>query len=186
MVPIMSLWMPIVLSSVIVFLASFVMHMVLTYHRSDFAQVPSEDQVMEALRRFDLKPGSYVIPGVRTPKEMSEPAFIEKRTKGPVAMLTVLPSGPPSMGKNLVQWFLFTLLVGVFAAYLAGRALGPGADYRSAFRFAGTAAFAAYALGHMQNSIWMGRSWSATFKSMFDGLVYASLTGGTFGWLWPR
>ena len=39
MVPVMSLWMPIILSAVIVFLASFVIHMVLTYHRGDYKAV---------------------------------------------------------------------------------------------------------------------------------------------------
>ena len=186
MVPVMSLWMPIVLSAVIVFLASFIMHMVLTYHRGDYRQVPDEDQAMEALRRFNLTPGDYLIPCVRTPKEMQAPAFIEKRNKGPVAFITVLPSGPPRMGASLVKWFLYSVLIGVFAAYVTGRALGPGADYRTVFRFAGTVAFTAYSLALMQNSIWGGRSWTTTLKSMFDGLVYSLLTAGTFGWLWPR
>jgi len=185
MVPVMSLWMPIILAAVIVFVASFIMHMVLTYHRSDYKPVPSEDQVMEALRRFNIPPGNYLMPCVRTPKEMQSPAFIEKRNKGPVAFLTVLPSGPPAMGASLAKWFVYCILIGVFAAYVTGRAVGPGTDYRVVFRFAGTVAFAGYSLGLMQGSIWMGRSWSTTLKSMFDGLIYALLTAGTFGWLWP-
>jgi hypothetical protein len=186
MVPVMSLWLPIILASVIVFLASFIMHMVLTYHRADYRPVPNEDQVMEALRRANISPGNYMMPCGSGPADMKNPAFIEKMKKGPVAMLNVLPSGPPRMGSSLAQWFFFTLLVGVFAAYVTGRALGPGHSYREVFRFAGTAAFMGYGLGHMTNSIWMGRSWGATFRSMFDGLVYALLTAGTFGWLWPR
>ena len=186
MVPVMSLWMPIVLSAVIVFLASFIMHMVLTYHRGDYRQVADEDQAMEALRRFNLTPGDYLIPSVRTPKEMQSPAFIEKRNKGPVAFITVLPSGPPRLGPSLVKWFAYSVLIGIFAAYVTGRALGPGAEYRTVFRFAGTVAFAAYSMGLMQNSIWGGRSWTTTLKAMFDGLVYSLLTAGTFGWLWPR
>ena len=50
MVPLMSLWIPIVLSAVIVFVASSAIHMILTYHKGDFGQVPSEDGVREALR----------------------------------------------------------------------------------------------------------------------------------------
>ena len=42
MVPVMSLWMPIILSAVIVFLTSFVIHMVLTYHRGDYKALPDE------------------------------------------------------------------------------------------------------------------------------------------------
>lgn len=41
------------------------------------------------------------------------------------------------------------------------------------------------ALALLQNSIWYKRKWSSTLKSMADGLVYALVTAGTFGWLWP-
>ena len=89
------------------------------------------------------------------------------------------------MGKSLVQWFIYSLVVSVFAAYIADIALEPGAHYLAVFRFAGTTAFIGYSLALMQNSIWYKKSWSATFKSMFDGLIYALFTAGVFGWLWP-
>ena len=183
MVSIVSLWIPILLSAVIVFIASSIIHMLLKYHRSDFGRVPSEDEVMDALRPFNIPPGDYVIPCPG--KDMGTPEFIEKTTRGPVAFLTVIPSGPPSMTGSLILWFLYSVLVGIAAAYVAGRALGPGADYLAVFRFAGSAAFLGYAMALLQNSIWYKRKWSATLKSMFDGFIYALLTAGTFGWLWP-
>ena len=186
MVPIMSLWLPILLSAVIVFVVSSIIHMVLTYHRTDFGKVPAEDEVMDALRKVGIPPGDYVIPCAGSPKEMGTPDFIEKTTKGPVAFMTVMASGPPSMGKSLVQWFVYCIVVGIFAAYIAGRALEPGVHYLAVFRFAGFTAFVGYALALWQNSIWYKRSWSVTLKSTFDGLVYALLTAGTFGWLWPN
>jgi hypothetical protein len=182
----MSLWLPILLSAVIVFIVSSIIHMVLPYHRSDFGKVASEDEVMDALRKFDIAPGEYVIPCAGSPKEMGTPEFIEKAKKGPVAFMTVMPSGIPSMGASLVQWFVYCILVGIVAAYIAGRALEPGAHYLAVFRFAGCTAFAGYALALLQNSIWYKRAWSTTLKSIFDGLVYALCTGGTFGWLWPN
>ena len=185
MVPIMSLWLPILLSAVFVFVASSIIHMFLPYHRSDFGKVPDEDGVMDSLRIFDIPPGDYVIPCAGSPKEMGSPEFIEKTTKGPVAFLTMMESGPPTMTMSLILWFAYSLVVGVIAAYFAGRALGPGADYMAVFRFAGTATFVAYSLSLPQNSIWYKRNWSATLKSMFDGLVYGLFTGGIFGWLWP-
>ena len=185
MVPIVSLWLPILLSAVIVFAASSVIHMLLTYHRSDLSKVPSEDEVMDALRPFDIPPGDYVIPYAGEAKKMSTPEFIEKTTKGPVAFVTVMPSGIPSMTSSLILWFLYSVVVGIVAAYVAGRAVGPGADYLEVFRFAGCAAFLGYAMALLQNSIWYKRNWSATLKSMFDGLIYSLLTAGTFGWLWP-
>lgn len=185
MVPVMSLWLPILLSAVIVFVVSSIIHTVLTYHRTDFSKIPSEDGVMDALRKFDIQPGDYVIPCAGSAKAMGSPEFIEKTTKGPVAFMTVIPAGPPRMGKNLVQWFVYSIIVAVFAAYIAGRALQPGANYLTVFRFAGATAFIGYSLALLQNSIWYKRSWSATLKSVFDGLVYALFTAGTFGWLWP-
>ena len=185
MVSLMSLWMPILLSGVFVFVASSIIHMVLTYHRSDFQKVPSEDAVMDALRTFNLAPGNYAMPCAGSPKEMGTPAFIEKATKGPVAFFTVIPSGPPSMGKNLILWFIYCVVVSFIAAYVGGRALGPGADYLAVFRFVGCTAFVGYAVGLWQDSIWYARAWSTTLKNTIDGLVYALLTAGTFGWLWP-
>ena len=185
MVSIVSLWLPILLSAVIVFIASSIIHMLLKYHLSDFGRVPSEDEVMDALRPFNIPTGDYVIPCAGKAKEKGTPEFIEKTTKGPVAFLTVMPSGPPSMTGSLILWFLYCVLVGIVVAYVAGRAVGPGTEYLAVFRFAGCAAFLGYAMALLQNSIWYKRKWSATLKSMFDGLIYALLTAGTFGWLWP-
>lgn len=185
MVGITALWLPILLAAVIVFVASSIIHMVLTYHRSDVRAVPAEAEVMDALRRFNLPPGDYVIPHAGSSQAMKSPEFQEKLSKGPVAFMTVMPTGTMGMGASLAQWFVFCVVVGIFAAYVAGRALGPGADYLAVFRFAGVTAFAGYGLALVTNSIWWRRSWSATAKSLFDGLVYAGLTGGTFGWLWP-
>ena len=186
MVAVMSLWIPILVSAVIVFVASSIIHMVLPYHRTDFGRLPAEDAVMDALRKIGIPPGDYMVPCAGSPKQMKDPAFIDKMKKGPVAVLTVMKSGPPSMGPSLALWFLYCAVVGLFAAYVAGRALAPGAQYLAVFRFAGCTAFVGYALALWQNSIWYKRAWSTTLKSTFDGLVYALLTAGTFGWLWPR
>jgi hypothetical protein len=186
MVPVMSLWLPIVLSAVIVFAVSSVIHMVLGYHKNDFRAVPGQDDVQEALRKFSIPPGDYVLPKAASMKEMSAPAFVEKLTKGPVIVMTVAPNRPFNMGIALGQWFVYSLVVGVFAAYVAGRAVGPGTDYLAVFRLAGTTAFVGYALALAQGSIWYGRSWRTTLIVMLDGLVYGLVTGGTFGWLWPK
>ena len=186
MVHIMSLWIPVLLSAVLVFIVSSIIHMVLGYHRSDYKKLPSENEVLDALRKLSIPPGDYHFPRVDSMKAMKDPAFIERRTKGPVGFLTVMRSGPPSMGVELFQWFLYLVLVGIFSAYVAGRALGPGAPYLSVFRFAGTTAFACYSLALVQNTIWYKRARGATLKTMFDGLLYALVTAGVFGWLWPR
>ena len=186
MVSIPSLWLPILLSAVFVFVVSSIIHMALPYHRSDYRKVPAEDEVMEALRKFNIPPGDYMLPCPGSMEGMRQPAFTEKMTKGPVVVMTVMKSGPMNMTPSLVQWFVYSLVVGTLAAYVAGRALGPGAKYLTVFRFAGCTAFIAYAIALWQDSIWYKRSWGTTFRNTFDGLIYGMLTAGTFGWLWPR
>ncbi len=187
MVGILSLWLPILVSAVFVFIASSLIHMFLPYHRSDWKGVPDEDGFMDAVRPLDIPPGDYVVPRAGSPEAMKSEAFMEKARKGPVLFMTVFPKGNPfAMGSQLAQWFLYCVLVGIFAGYISGRALEPGADYRAVMRMAGCTAFVGYALAHFQESIWYKKAWSTTTKNVFDGLVYGLLTGGTFGWLWPE
>lgn len=185
MVPLSGLWLPILLSAVIVFVASSILHMVLTYHRSDYHQLPEEEKLLAGLRAASLKPGLYVFPYC-LPKDMKSPAGIEKYKQGPVGYMNIVPNGPPVMPKFLGLWFVYCLVIGFFVAYLTGHTVAPGAHYLAVFRVAGTAAFLAYGLGHLSNGIWKGQTWSATIKEVVDGLIYGLLTAGTFGWLWPR
>ena len=185
MVGITALWLPILLSAVAVFLVSAVIHMVIGYHNRDFAKIPGEDGVREAMRKEGVKPGDYAFPHASCPGDLKAPEMLEKFKQGPVGFVTIIPSGPPAMGKSLVLWFLYSLFVGFMTAYVAGRVFGPGADYLQVFRIAGTAAFLAYAGSQPIASIWMGRNWSTTGKNMVDGLIYALVTAGMFGWLWP-
>ncbi|HEY4683084.1 MAG TPA: hypothetical protein VIH17_07520 [Candidatus Acidoferrales bacterium] len=186
MVSVTALWLPILLSAVVVFIASSIIHMVLPYHRSDYKRLPNEEKLLEAMRSAGVFPGHYMFPHVTSHKELKSAEMIEKYKKGPVGLVTVLPSRPPAMGKYLLKWFIFCLAMGVFVAYLAGRTLHVGTEYLAVFRIAGTVAFLGYSAGQALDSIWKGQAWSTTIKHMFDGLVYGLLTAGVFGWLWPR
>jgi hypothetical protein len=185
LVPLTSLWLPIVLSAVIVFVASSLIHMLLKYHDSDYRKLPDEDKILAAMRPANLQPGLYVFPHC-THKELKSPAMVEKFKQGPVGFMTVRPNGPVNMGKFLGQWFLFCLVVGTVAACLAAHVLPPGAAYKLVFHVVGLAAFLGYGVGTLSNGIWKGQPWSSVIKELIDGLIYGLLTGGTFGWLWPR
>ena len=185
-VPVTSLWAPILLSAVFVFVLSSIIHMVLGYHAGDYAKVPEEDDTMAALRKLGIPPGDYFIPKARSAKDMKNPEFLEKVKGGPVAILTILPPGGLRMGKSLLLWFLYSVVVGIFAAHVAGTTLAVGAPYKIVFHTVALVAFAGYALALWQYSIWHGVKWSTTIKMTFDGLLFALLTAGTFGWLWPR
>ena len=180
-----ALWLPIVLSAIIVFIASSIMHTVLTYHQSDCHKFTHEEKVLEVLRGEKLQRGLYIFP-FSAPKDMKSEVMVEKYKLGPVGMMTVMPSGPPVMPRFLGQWFVFCLVVSIFMAYLAWHTVSAGANYPAVFRVVGTAAFLAYGLGHLSDGIWKGQTWSMTIKEVIDGLVYGLLTAGTFGWLWPR
>ncbi|HTR77102.1 MAG TPA: hypothetical protein VMH39_03300 [Gemmatimonadaceae bacterium] len=181
-----ALWIPIVLSSVIVFVASSIIHMMSPWHKGDYPMLPNQDAIMDALRPFSLAPGDYMLPRPESMADMKSAAFIEKVNRGPKVIMTVMPPGMTGMGQNLAGWFVYLLVVDTFAAYVAGRALPVGADYLHVFRFVGATAFLGFSLALWQLTIWYSRSMSITVKSTIDGLIYALLAAGTFGWLWPR
>jgi hypothetical protein len=186
MVPITALWLPILLSAVIVFIASSIIHMALPIHKSDYRKLPEEDKVLEALRAAGVTPGrAYHFPFC-THKEMKSPEVVEKFKRGPIGLLTVIPSRVPAMRKFLGQWFLYCVVVSFFTACLTGRTRPAGAEYLEVFRVAGTTAFLAYSGAIAQDSIWKGQTWGVTLKHVVDGLIYGLLTAGTFGWLWPK
>jgi hypothetical protein len=186
MVSLGELWLPILVSAVLVFLVSAIIHMVLKYHNRDYKQLPNEDAVRAAIRAGNPAPAQYVIPYCPDMKEMEKPENKQKYTEGPVAVMNLMQPGVPQMGKYLTQWFFYLLFVSLFIAYVAAHALPRGAEYLNVFRIVGAVGFLAYAAGQMQNSIWWGKPWSVTWKDAFDGLVYGLVTAGAFGWLWPK
>ncbi|MCX6169391.1 MAG: hypothetical protein NTX65_08625 [Ignavibacteriales bacterium] len=181
-----TLWLPILLSAVVVFIVSSIIHMFLPWHKNDYLKLPEQDKVMDTLRPFKIPPGDYMVPRPAGTDEMKSQEYKDKIKKGPVMIVTVRPNEMWNMGMTMSLWFLYSVVVGFFAAYIASRALPFDANYLQVFRFVGASAFMGYSLALLQHSIWYGRSWSTTIKSMIDGLIYALLTAGVFGWLWPR
>ncbi len=185
MVSLTQLWLPILLSAVFVFIVSSILHMVIPIHKGDFRRVPGEEKVLAEMRNHGIQPGSYMFPFADSMKECGSPEMLEKCKRGPVGFLTITPSGAPGMGKSLVQWFLYSILVAVLVAYIGTLGAVRGAAFMPVFRLAGTAAILGYALGAFPDSIWKGTKWSITGKFVFDGVLYGLVTGATFGWLWP-
>lgn len=186
MVSLGSLWLPILLSAVFVFIVSSIIHMVLKYHNTDYRQLPNEDAVRAAIRAGNPSPGQYVMPYVMDMKEMEKPEVKQKYIEGPLGVLYLRKPAVVNMGPFLAQWFVFILVVSFFVAYVAAYSLAPGTPYLKVFQIVGATAFLAYAMGEIPASIWMGKPWVVAWKQVFDGLVYGLVTAGTFGWLWPR
>lgn len=185
MVTLQSLWLPILLSSVFVFIASSIIWMVLPIHKKDFKTLgDKEDGVLSAVRGWGLRPGIYMYPCC-DPSKMKDPVVLEKFKRGPWGNLLVM-GGPPNMGVALTMWIVNLLIVSTLVAYVASHTITPGAKYLEVFRIAATVSVLAYAGNALTDSIWKGRPWSHLPGAIFDGAVYAGLTAGTFSWLWPK
>ncbi len=185
MTSLLALWLPILVSAVVVFAVSALIHMATPWHKNDYLKLDKEAAFIDAVRPLALPPGDYLVPRASSMAEMRAPEFTDKLNQGPVVVMTVLPNGPMAIGSNLACWFVYSLVIGVFAGYIASRALPPGAPYLSVFRFVGATAFMCYSLALWQLSIWYRRSLITTIKANIDGLIYALFTAGVFGWLWP-
>lgn len=186
MVTLGSLLLPILLSAVLVFITSTLVHMVLRYHATDYTRLPNEDAVRAAIRSANPAPAQYIIPYASSMKEMETSEMKQKYLDGPVGVLNLKRPGAYSMGASLGQWFAYSLVVSLFVAYAVAHALPAGTPYLAVFRVVGTVALLAYAAGQIPAAIWMGKPWSVAWKEVLDGLLYALVTAGAFGWLWPR
>lgn len=183
-----SLWLPILLSAVFVFIASAILHMVLPYHHSDYKQLPGQEDVMAALRAANPKRGMYMFPFCN-PKERNTPEAKDKFNKGPVGTLTIVPNGMPAMPKLLLLWFIYTLIVSAWVGCLAAHTAVAGASMpvrHHVIHIVGSTAFLAYGISQLVNGIWRGFPWGVVAKEILDGIVYAIITAAVFAWLWPH
>lgn len=179
------LWLPILVSSVVVFILSAIAWTVMPHHKTDYGQLPNQDAVQQLMRENPPAPGQYSMPWAASMKALEDPAMKEKLAKGPRAFLTVVPNGSPAMGPMMARSFLFYVVVSILVGYVTWHALGAGADYLAVFRIAGTTAAMAHTLASVPDSIWFGRPWGTYGKQVADGVVFALFTAGVFGWLWP-
>lgn len=179
------LWLPILLSGVLAWIASALVHILLKYHNGDYQQLSNEGEVSAALRAGSPKKGIHSMPYCIDMKEMGDPEMQKKFEQGPVAFVTVFDIGMPAMGKALIQQFLFFLFGSVLIAYVAALALPVGSEYLEVLQFVSATGFLAYGWGNIPYAIWFGHPWSVTGKYMIDALIYAFVTAGVFAWLWP-
>ncbi|MBZ0153115.1 MAG: hypothetical protein K8J09_16450 [Planctomycetes bacterium] len=185
MTSLVSLWLPIVLSAVFVFVVSSLIHMVLHFHQSDYSKLPDEDGVLDALRQRSVGPGQYMFPCAASMKDYQSPEMQAKLQRGPTGHLIVHGGHCVNMGKALGQWFAFCLVIGLLVAYVGGLTLAPGSEGMRVFRITATIAIMAHAFSSVPDSIWKGIRWATTWRFVFDGVLYGLTTGATFAWLWP-
>jgi hypothetical protein len=177
---------PIALSAVFIFIASSILHMALKWHNADYKKLANEDEVRAVIRKGSPAAAEYVIPHCMDGKDARSPEMMRKFEEGPLAVIYIRKPGPIQIGPFLMKWVIYTLVVSALCGYFARFTLPPGVDYMKVFHVVGMAAWLAYSWQGPADSIWKGKPWVSTFRYMVDGLVYALITAGTFGWLWPR
>jgi hypothetical protein len=182
----LSLWLPILLSAVVVFFISSLIHMVFKWHAADYHAFANEDDVRAAIRAGNPTPGRYVVPYCGDMKAMADEGMQRKYREGPIAHVVIGPNGIPNMGKYLGTWFVWTLIIAAVAGCLAGHAFAPGPIHaRSAAKLVAAITFIAHGFGSVTESIWMMRRWSETARHLLDAALYAAGSGAVFLWLWP-
>jgi hypothetical protein len=180
------LWLPIVVSGVLVWIVAALFWTASPHHKHEYRGMPGEDRVMAAMREAGVRPGHYVLPFAATPDAMKAPEYQQKLDAGPVGFVTIgTADNARNMAKPMLLSLVYYLVVSVFVAYLTSRTVAPGAHYLAVFRVAGATAFLAYGAGIFQDTIWFQRGWGRAWKHVFDALVMALVTAGVFGWRWP-
>jgi hypothetical protein len=179
--PLASLWLPIILSGVALFFASWAAWMLLPHHKGEWNGLPDEEGVMAALRKFNIPPGQYNFPHACSHGEMNSDDFKRRKEAGPCGFLTVFGRWP-NMGLNMLCTVLFFIIANFVIGYLAGSEIPPGKNFMHIFRFVGTAGILTYGTANILNGIWFGRKMIA---DIVDGIVYGLITGLIFAALWP-
>jgi hypothetical protein len=182
----LTLWLPTLVSAVVVFVLSSIVHMAMPWHKNDYARIPDEARVLDALRGFNLAPGEYMAPRPTTRDEMRTPEFAERVKRGPLVLLNLATSDSVSMGRPLILWFIYLLVVSALSGHIALRALHETPESRMIFHTVALSAFLAYASALWSQTIWFRKPWLTSFKSTVDGLIYAVVTGLIFVYFWPR
>ena len=179
------LWLPILLSAVVVWIISAVVWMALPHHKRDFIALPDEDSFMDAVRKSGIKPGNYIFPDFRDSKAMKSEKMQKALNEGPVGHLSVWQT-PLTMGSKMVATFIVYLVVSTLIAYLTRVALPGAAPFAKVFQVAATAGILAYCFSFIPNAVWFGSYKRTIAANIVDGIVYGLITGAIFAWRWPQ
>ncbi len=181
----LTLWLPILLSAGIVWIASAIVWMALPHHKRDYVALPDEDAFIDHIRKSGIRPGNYVFPDFRGREAMNSPKIQKILEEGPVGHLSVWPA-PLTMGDKLVATFLVYLAVSTVIAYLTRVAIPGAAPFAKVFQIAGTAGVLAYCFSFIPNGVWFGAYKRTLVASFIDGIAFGCITGAIFGWCWPH
>lgn len=187
-----SLWLPILLSTAAVWLASMILGMALPHHKQDFIAIPEaqggEDGFMDDLCKRGIKPGNYLFPDFRSREAMNSPKVQKALNEGPSGHL-IIWKAPLTMADKMVGTFIVYLVATTLIAYLATVALPPvlgPTPSAKVFQIVTTAGVLTYCFSFIPSAIWWGSYKRTIVANIIDGLIYAAITGAIFAWRWPH
>ena len=185
MVSLFDLWLPILLSTVAVFILHVLVWTALPHHKSDFKKLPDEDGTITAMRGRPPDPGAYMMPLAWTHADVRNPDIARKLSQGPGGFVTIVPSGMPTVGKKFGQIFVFFLVISVLVAYVTETAFAAGQPGMDVFRISATVAAMGHGTGVVTAAVYFGTPWSNTGKHVIDAVLYGIATGAIFAAMWP-
>ncbi len=181
----LSLWLPILVSAVVVWIASAIIWMAMPHHKRDRINLPDQEAMIQFVRSHNIPPGNYVFPYCGDAAQRNSPAMKEAIERGPIGTLSLWPT-PMKMGPKMLATFLVYLAVSIFLAYLASITIEPHANHMRVFRIVGTGGILAYCFAFIPNAVWFGGYLRTIVACIIDGIFYGLITAAIFAWLWPR
>lgn len=180
----LALWLPIVLSTVGLFILSSLLWTVIPLHSGDFKEVPDDAALSAELEKQGIVRGQYLLPYRESAAERRSEAFKERYSRGPQALIRVWP-GPANMGRNMGLTVLYFFVVSVGIAYAAAVALEPGAAAVDVFQLVCTVGVLTFAAGGVLGGVWFAKPGRVFVTDFVEALLYALLASGVFTLLWP-
>ena len=182
--PLTSLWLPIVVAAVALFVVSMIVCIALPYHRGDWKKLADDQPILTALSEQKPAAGLYLLPSCK-PEELRSPEVQARYDRGPWGVL-IVPSGKPSMGRSAGLWFALLLAISISVGYVVSHVAGPGGDHATVFRFAAAMAFIIFAASALPGAIWEGKPARVALTGVLDAILYALTMGAVFRFLWPH
>jgi mannitol-specific phosphotransferase system IIBC component len=175
-----ALWLPILVSAVVLFIASSIAWTVLTHHFHDHNKLPNEEEFMAQVRSMELPNATYIFPLYLSHKDAQNPDNVKRYNDGPRGVIMLWDV--PNIGRNLGLTFLYFFIIATVTAYIGWASMGPGVGFLKAFQVIGAIGVLVFASSGQLNAIWFPRR---TLNDFLDGVVFGVLMGLVFGLLWP-
>ena len=176
---VMTLWLPIIVGTVVLWFLSFFAWALLPHHFGDTQKAPGEEELKQFIKEANIPTGNYLFPHAENPKAQGTKEYVDNYTAGPRGMLCVYKM--PNMPVNMINTILYFLVTVFTIAYITSVACPKESGFMQVFRIAGTIGVLTYASSGFLNRIWFtARHWT----HVLDGTVYGLVLGLIFGMLW--